>query len=102
MYDFCCVPFLILCKDMGTKRNPIKGEEPFQIIKHRFMISNCADEYTLQVSADYVDGGAPEDYTWSDYSSAIPANSGPHEVGPVASGLFWRLKDNTSKVYVVC
>lgn len=87
---------------MGTKRNPLKGEEPFQITKTGFMISSCADAYTLQVSVDYVDGGAPENYTWFDYSSSIPANSGPHEVGPVVANLFWRLKDNTSDFYVVC
>lgn len=87
---------------MGTKRNLLKGEEPFQITEHHFMLSNCADAYTLQVSVDYVEGGAPENFTWFDYSSVIPAASGPHEVGPVTANLFWRLKDNTSEVYIVC
>lgn len=87
---------------MGTKRNPLKGEQPFQITKHSFMLSTCADAYTLQVSVDYDGVGTPEDFTWSDYSSVIPANSGPHEVGPVVANLFWRLKDNTSDFYVVC
>lgn len=84
---------------MNKQAQKISGEEPFYVSKSYFMIDTCADDYTLQVSVDY-DEEHPSAASWADYSDEIPASSGPHEVGPVAKNLWWRLKDNTSEILI--
>lgn len=69
----------------------IEGEAPFQVIGHSFAASPSAEGYTLQYSAD--------GYNYTSWDEATPSNENL-VVTDFASGLYFRLYGNNSKVTI--
>lgn len=75
---------------MATKKIISKGEQ-FQVLAHSFAVSPSNETYTLQYSADGKD--------FTDWSENTPANE-VLVVNGIASGMYFKLKNNNSNVII--